>query len=164
MTRLYRSPGVWTRTVAYLDVVVAALLWGIFELWRAAYEQGGDASSGALFGVLFLGGSVYAIWQIVGEWRDVAVALDRDTDGTLVATQWSLTGPKKIRGEFRNWRFHVAIVKRNAPVYFIYADHTARTRPLRFDLRPGVDLTGLRSVAPEAVAEYETTLQPAKVS
>ncbi len=164
MTPLYRNPGIWTRTVAYLAVVVAALLWGIFELWRAAGEQGGDASSGGLFGVLFIGGSFYAVWQVFGEWRDVAVALDRDTDGTLVATQWSLTGPKKIRGEFRNWRLHVAIVKRNAPVYFIYTDHPALPRALRFNLRAGVDLAGLRTVAPDAVAEYEAKLQPAKVS
>jgi hypothetical protein len=164
MTPLYRNPGIWTRTVAYFAVIVAAFLWGLFELWRGANTAGGDASSGALFGVLFLGGSIYATWQIVGEWRDTVVALDRDSDGTLVASRWSPTGGKKISGPFSNWRFHVTIVKRNTPLYFIYADHPALTRPLRFDLRKDIDLAGLRAVAPEAVAEYEAKIQPAKVS
>jgi hypothetical protein len=161
MTPLYRNPGIWTRTIAYLAVIVAAFLWGIFELWRGAYAEGSDASGGALFGVLFIGGSIYATWQIYSEWRDTIVSLDRDTDGTLVASRWSLTGPKKISGAFSNWRFHVAIVKRGMPLYFIYADHPALTRPLRFDLRKDVDVTGLRTVAPDAIAEYEAKTQSA---
>lgn len=164
MTPLYRNPGIWTRSIAYLAVIAAAMLWGVFELWRAAYAEGGDASSGALFGVLFIGGGVYSLWQIVGEWRDLVVALDRDADGTLVATLWSMAGPKKISGPFRNWRFHIAVAGRNTRLLFIYADHPDVPRPLRFDARKGVDLAGLRTVAPDAVADHDAAVQPAKVS
>jgi hypothetical protein len=155
MTPLYRHSGIWTRSVAYLVVVVAAALWGIFELWSAGRPGSSEAQSGALFGVLFLGGSVYAVWQIYNEWRDTIIALDRDPDGKVVATRWSLTGPQKIRGDLRNWRFHVAIVGRNTQAYFIYVDAAALPRPLRLDLSKGADLSGLRTIAPEAVAEFE---------
>ncbi len=164
MTPLYRNPGIWTRTVAYLAVIVAAALWGVFELWRATHAESGDVQSGALFGVLFLGGSAYSLWQIFGEWRDMVVALDRDDSGALVATIWSPTGPRKISGEFHNWRFHVALASRNTRLFFVYADNAAAPRPLRFDLRKGVDLTGLRSVAPGAIADYDAATQPTKVS
>jgi hypothetical protein len=165
MTSLYRNTGLWTRSAAYLAVIAAAFLWGVFELWRASQAGSGEASSGAMFGVLFIGGAIYALWQIVGEWRDVAVSLDRDADGALVATVWQPTGPKKVTGDFRNWRFHVALASRNARLYFLYADNAAMPRPLRFELRKGIDLAGLRTIAPGPVEEYEAAIAPAaKVS
>jgi hypothetical protein len=155
MTPLYRNTGVWTRSAAYFAVVAAAILWGCFELWRGAHAQGGEAQSDALFGVLFIGGGIYALWQIMAEWRDVIVALDRDEGGGLVATVWGPTGPKKISGEFSNWRYHVVVVGKTGQLPFIFVDNAAAQRPLRVDLRFKGDVSGLRTVAPEAVAEYE---------
>ena len=83
--------------------------------------------------------------------------LDRDeATGALVATLWQPTGPLRLAaGELSNWRSIVKIAGRKTRTFFIYADHAAHPRPLRFDLRQGTDLTGLRQIAPEAVAEYE---------
>lgn len=160
MTPLYRNRSIWTRSIVYLAIVVAAALWGVFELWSASRPGSTEAQSGALFGVLFLGGSVYAVWQIYNEWRDTIVGLDRDGDGKVVATRWSLTGPQKVTGDLSNWRFHVAIVGRNTQAYFIYVDTPTLPRPLRLDLSKGADLSGVRTIAPEAVADFERALQP----
>jgi hypothetical protein len=124
-------------------------------LWRASQAAGGDASSGATFGVLFIGGGIYAAWHLANDWRDLIVELDRGTDGSLTASRWTPFGPRAITGGFGNWRFYVKLVGRSRREFFLYVDHPSAPRPLKIELRPGMDLSGLRQVAPEAIAEYE---------
>ena len=66
-----------------------------------------------------------------------------------------LTGPKE---QFSIWRSHVKVGKRNARTFFAHADLVGYPQPLRFELRPAVNLSGLRRIAPEAIAEYETAI------
>jgi hypothetical protein len=163
MTEIYRNSGIWKRSVGYVVVIVAAMLWGVFELWQGSHAAGTDAQSGALFGVLFIGGGIYAVWQMMTDWRDVITSLERGADGVVVAKVWSLTGPIAVEGPFHNWRYHVTIAGRRTEVPWIFADTEDWERPLRIDLRQKADLTGLREIAPDAVADYESR-QPKKVS
>jgi hypothetical protein len=156
MTELYANPGIWKRTFWYGVVIVAAFGWGLFELWQGSRTAGGDAQSGALFGVLFIGGGIYAVWQVMTDWRDVIVSLERDADGATVAKVWSLTGPITVDGPFTDWRYHVTVAGRRTEVPWIFVDTPDWQRPLRIDLRQKADLAGLRTIAAEAVAEYET--------
>jgi hypothetical protein len=172
MTELYHDRSIWKRSAAYVGIVIVAMLWGVWELWRAWHGPAAEASTGTMFGVLFLGGGAYSLYQLNVDWRDLVVSLTRDDiTGMLTATLWQPTGPLMLTagpGEIRNWRSHVKIARRNARTFFIYADHPRHPRPLRFDLKPGTDVEGLRSVAPEAVADYETAIgkpgQPKAVS
>lgn len=156
MTELYVNTGIWKRTIAYAAVIVVAMLWGGFELWQGAHAEGGDAQSSGLFGTLFIGGGIYAIWQLINDWRDVITSLARDETGALVATVWSPTGPGTVRGSFSDWRYHVTIAGRRTEVPWILVDVSGAPRPLRIDLRQKADMTGLSTVAPEAVDEYRS--------
>jgi hypothetical protein len=155
MTTLYLNPGIWKRTYAYGAVIIAAMAWGVFELWNGSRSAGGDAQSDALFGVLFIGGGIYAIWQMMTDWRDVIVSLERDDAGALIAKVWSLTGAITVDGPFTDWRYHVTLAGRRSEVPWIYVNTADWERPLRIDLRQKADLTGLRTVAAEAVADYD---------
>ena len=159
MTRLYANRGIWARSIGLGVFLVVVMLWGIWELWAAARGPSANATSGGMFGVIFLAGGVYALYQLATDWRDLVAALDRDdATGALVATVWRPTGPLRLTapaGELRAWRSFVKVAGRNARTFFIYADHAGHPRPLRFDLKAGTDLTGLRQITPEAVAEYE---------
>ena len=82
----------------------------------------------------------------------------------MLATVWQPQGPLKLpvgKGQATNWRSHVKIGKRNARTFFVHADLAGYPRPLRFELRPAVNVAGLRSVAPEAIAEYEKAISRA---
>jgi len=157
VTRLYENRNIWPRSIGLGIFLVVVLAWGIWELWAAAHGPSTNATSGAMFGVLFLAGGVYALYQLATDWRDLVATLDRDeATGALVATLWQPSGPLRLAaGELRNWRSFVKVAGRKTRTFFIHADHAAYPRPLRFDLRQGTDLTGLRQIAPEAVAEYE---------
>jgi hypothetical protein len=56
-----------------------------------------------------------------------------------------------------NWRPYVKITGRNIRTPYLYADHPGHPRPIVFDLRRA-DLDSLRKVAPEAIAEYESSI------
>ncbi len=162
MTELYANRSIWRRTYAYAAVIVAAMVWGVFEIWHGMGVEGGDGQSGGMFGVLFIGGGLYAFYQLIGDWRHVVTKLRQDeATGRLTATLWEPTGAKDVSGtpeEFRNWRPHVKLIGRARRSFFIYVDHAAIPRPLRFDLPPGSDVEGLRRIAPDAVAEYQATI------
>lgn len=172
MTELYRDRSIWKRSAAYIGIVIVAMLWGLWELWRAWHGPEADATTGTMFGVIFLGGGVYSLYQLNADWRDLVVSLTRDDiTSLLTATLWQPTGPVTLTatlGELHNWRSQVKIAGRNTRTYFIYVDHPRHPRPLRFDLKPGTDVEGLRTIAPEAVADYETAIgkpgQPKAVS
>jgi hypothetical protein len=152
MTLLYDNRGLWRRNAILIAVVIVAMLWGLWELWHAAH--GGDQSSGAMFGVLFLAGGAYSFYQLWSEQRDVVTSVERDAAGALTIAVWRLQGPLRLAGPFANWRPHVKLAGRQRQL-LLYVDAADHPRPLRFELGPKSDLAGLRTIAPEAMAEYE---------
>jgi hypothetical protein len=161
---LYVWRGFWGRYIGLLIFLALVFVYGCFELWRA--QTGGGDSSGVMFGVVFLGGSLFALRGVLQENRDLVVALARPPDSSdLVVTvfaRFNVTEVTAPPGAFSNWRLHRKTIGRNRFAFFIHVDCSAWPRPLRFDLKPGTDLAGLRGLAPEAVAEFEGPIAPAK--
>ena len=158
MTRLYANPGFWLRNALLILFLVVVFLYGWWELWRAFRGPSADPSTGIMFGVVFVGGSLFALRQLYEDHRDLVATLDRDeATGRLVAAVWQPLRAEKLvaePGAFADWRLHVKLGRRNNRAYFIYVDFPGRPRPLRFDLKPGVNLAGLQQLAPDAVAEF----------
>jgi hypothetical protein len=158
VTRLYANPGFWARNTLLVLFLVVVFFYGWWELWRASRGPSADASTGFMFGVVFIGGSLFALRQLYEDHRDLVATLDRDDKtGKLAAAVWQPLGAEKLvaePGEFTDWRLHTKLAGRGSRTYFIYVDFPGRPRPLRFNLKPGVDVTGLRQLAPEALAEY----------
>lgn len=168
MTRLYENKGFWRRSNLSIGFVIVAVLWGAFEFWSALRGPAEGAATGYMWAAAFFFGGFYGLYQLMQEWRDFVTGLDLDeATGTMTVTVWQPQGPLRrtaTRGELRNWRSHVRIGKRGARQFFLLADLAGYPRPLRFDLRPGSDVSGLSRIAPEAVAEYEATAGLAKPS
>jgi hypothetical protein len=162
MTCIYENPGFWRRVWLSIGFLVAAIIWGVWEFWSAATGPAERATTGYLFGLLFVGGGLYALYQLAEDWRDLVSSLDLDeATGAMLATVWQPQGPLKLpvgKGQATNWRSHVKIGKRNSRTFFVHADFAGYPRPLRFELRPAVNVAGLRSIAPEAIAEYEKAI------
>jgi hypothetical protein len=160
MIRLYTNPGQWWRNTASLAIGVLAGVWGVWELWSAAQGPATHSSTGYLFGVAFIGGGIYAIRQVIVDAADRVMTFDRDpATGATLATLWRPFWTERLAaedGRIGNWRMYVAIGKRNAKTFFVYADHQNYPRPLQFELKVANDLEGLRSVAPEAIEEFES--------
>jgi hypothetical protein len=159
MTRLYENPGFWRRSLLSVGFLAVAIGWGVWEFWSAAHAPAEAATTGYMFGAVFFFGGLYALYQLTQDWRDLVSTLDLDeTTGTMIATVWLLHRPLKLtaaKGELRNWRSYVKVGKRNARMFFLYTDHATYPRPLRFDLRPGVDVSGLRRIAADAIADHD---------
>ena len=163
MNRLYAVPGHWWRNTGSIVVGVLAGLWGVWELWSAAQGPSDQATTGYLFGVAFVGGGIYAIRQVIVDAADRVMTFDRDpATGATLTTLWRPFWTESLAadsdGGIRNWRMHVTLGKRNVRTFFIYADHKDYPRPLQFELRPGIDPSGLRTVAPEAIDEFSQAI------
>jgi hypothetical protein len=172
VTRVFENRGFWWRQTLSLIAVILIAVYGAWELWSATFSTGeyvspmgellGIGDDRYAFGILFLGGGIYAAWQLIEDSRDTVATFAMDDKGASVTTLWrplrSLTLTADA-GAVRDWRFHVKIGKRNARSFFIYADHSSYPHPLQFDLRRN-DAEGLRQVAPDAVAEYDAATRP----
>jgi hypothetical protein len=161
MTRIYENPGyLWRQRISMVVMIIVGV-YGIWELWSAAQGQG-DTTFGYMFGIVFVGGAAFALQQIIADGRDLIALLDRDdASGELTATLWRPFSSERVvaePGQFTGWRLHIKIGKRNARSFFVYADHPRYPRPLQFDLRSGVNTDGLRTLAPEAIDEFETAV------
>ena len=164
MTRIYENRNIWRRSWGLSGFLVVIIFYGIWELYRAAYAP--DATTGATFGVLFIGGAIYALYQLYNDYRDVVATLDRDdATGGFVVAIWQPTGPMTLTAtasDLGNWRSYVKMVGRTNRQFYVYADLTGYPRPLRFELKPKTDTAGLGAIAPEAVAPFETATGRAK--
>lgn len=161
MTRIYENPGyIWRQRLSTAVLIVVGI-YGVWELWAASQAEG-DTTIGYMFGLVFVGGSVYAMRQIISDGRDLVALLDRDeTTGQLIVTLWRPLWLERLTvepGQLSGWRFHVKIGKRNARTFFVHADHPDYPRPLEFDLREGVNTDGLRALAPEAIDEFDVAI------
>jgi len=157
VTRVYFSPGANWRNVVSLVILVVVGLFGVWELWSAYSNNGGAVDW--LFGVAFVGGSVYGLLQLINDHADRVMTFDFDQEsGATLTTLWRPFGTEKLkadRSRIVNWRFHVKIGNRNARTFFVYADHKDYPQSLQFELRSGIAHEGLRQFAPEAIAEFE---------
>src|SRR5262249_49673424 len=77
MTRIYENRRFFLRQNISVVVLALAFAWGIFELWQAFASAAGD-STGAMFGVLFVGSSIYGFYTVWTDNRDVIAILDAD--------------------------------------------------------------------------------------
>lgn len=167
MKHAYENKGYWWRQTVSMAVVILVSLSGVWELWSAAYTSAGPTAMGQLFGIgddrylfgfVFVGGGVYALWQLINDAADTVVTFDVDqATGQSVVAFWRPFWTERLRADVArtdNWRFHVKVGNRNMRTFFIYADHRDYPRPLQFDLRRA-DVEGLRKIAPEAVADFE---------
>ncbi len=166
MTRLYANRGFWVRNALLILFLIVVFIYGCWELWRASHVASGEAGTGVMFGVVFAGGSLFALRQLRDDHRDLVASLDRnDATGELVAAVWKPLGAEKIvapPSAFTDWRVHVKLLARGRQkAFFLHVDYAGRPRPLRFDLKPGTDTAGLRQLAPEAIAEFEAQTRPA---
>ena len=157
METLYRNPGFATRNLISMVVLIVICLYGLWEIWRAA--NGGGGEDGYIFGVIFVGGAIWGGRELLNEVRDRVMDLTRDpASGRTTVTLWRPFSTMRVEGPsdaLTDWRLHVTLGRRNTRTYFIYVDHKDHPRPLVFDLmKRGLDLTGLKKIAPEAMAEF----------
>jgi hypothetical protein len=143
-------------------VVVAAFLFGLWELY-GVFRAPQDSGYGSLFAALFIGGGIYAMWQILRDYSDTVVSLDVG-DGKALISVWRPFVPLRIDApldRLGNWRFEVRSVG-NARVPTALADHRDYPRALRFELGSGIAISDqFRALAPEAVASFEKSAAPA---
>lgn len=173
MTRIYENRGFWWRQTLSLMAVILVALYGAWELWSATTstqeyhspvgELFGLGDDRYLFGIIFLGGGLYAIWQLINDSTDTVASLDVDeATGKATATLWrplqKMTLTADLAG-ISDWRLYVKIGNRNMRTALVYANFPGYPRPLQFDLRR-TDVEGLRKIAPEAVADYERATKP----
>ena len=165
MTRLYENRGYFLRQNISLVVLVVVFVYGIFELWRAFTSSGGD-STGAMFGVLFLGGSVWGFHTLWSDGRDAIAILDADLAARrLEFTLWSPFSRKRIAerlDDIVEWRFWVKAGSRGQRSYFLRVMTPSNPRPLQIELKRGQAIPeGLRQIAPAAIEEFETATKKA---
>lgn len=161
MTRIYEQKGYTGRLRISTVVLALAFLYGCWEVYLGLSAPS-DTNNNLLFGPLFVLAAAYGFWRLMQDSGNVVTALDRADDGNLVATLWRPWGTARLSGPgFTNWRYYVALKGRNLTQPMIYVDHPQSKRPLAIELKPGMALDGLRSVAPAAVAQYEETTKPA---
>ena len=159
MTPAYVNTGFRWRNNVSMAVLIVVAVYGVWQLWRAAQEPADVSATDYLFGIGFVGGAAYGLWQLIREANDRVMTFEIDpASGIAVISLWRpfwIERMKAAPGDLGNWRYHVAIVGRSGRAFFVYADHKGHPRPLQFELRPKLDLAGLRTIAPDAVAEYE---------
>jgi len=156
MTRIYENRSFARRMTGSTLVVVAAILFGLWELY-AVVRAPQDSGYGSLFAALFIGGGIYAMWQILRDYGDTVVSLETGTVGAVISV-WRPFRSQRIAvplDRLGNWRFETRSVG-NARVPTALADHRDYPRPLRFELGPGIAVTDqFRALAPDAIAAFE---------
>jgi hypothetical protein len=159
MTRVYENRGYFFRQNLSVVVLAMVFVYGIFELWQA-FTSAGDPT-GAMFGVLFLGGSVWGSYTLWTDGRDTVAILDADPGARRVEiTLWGPFTRKRIAlplDDIIEWRFWIKTGSRGQRSYFLYVITPSNPRPLRIELKRGQAIPdGLRQIAPAAIEEFET--------
>lgn len=159
MERVYDNPGFARRQNISLAILVAVILYGGYELWRV-FIAGSDDPTGAMFGVLFLGGGAYGFNVIWKDSRDAVVTFDVDFAADRgVVTLWrpfrSLVLDAKLDA-FTGWRHWVKVGSRNTRIHYLLVRLPTYPHPLQFEMRSGQPVNeAFRKLAPEAVADLE---------
>jgi len=160
MKRIYSNRPLVRRMHASTAVVVFAFLFGLYELWAAVGAGPEGSGYGYLFALLFIGGSIYGMRQLMAEHAGWVTAIDADSGtGRSVIFVWRPVVSRQIAGgldRLQNWRYEVVDVRRNLKAPMLLADHPDRPKPLKLELGKGIVATDeLRALAPRAFAKYE---------
>ena len=158
MTRIYENTGFARRNNISVVVLVAVFIYGVFELYRA-FVGGVQDSTGAMFGVLFLAGSVYGAYTIWSEGRDQVGIIDADfATGRAAITLWrpfrNLVIEAPIEG-LTGWRHWVKVGKRNMRTHMVYFKAPGYPNQMTIELTKGEMPEGFRRLAPRLVEEFE---------
>jgi hypothetical protein len=159
MTRIYESPSFALRLNISAVVLVVVFVYGLFELYTAFRSETPD-STGALFGIFFVGGGIWGAWQIWNDNRDKVASFDVDeAAGTGVATLWRPFSPLKLAGplaQFGNWRFKVKVGSRAMRTHHFFFRAPGYPHEVQMEIPRGTKLAEtFRRLAPGAVADYE---------
>lgn len=166
MTRIYENKGYRTRQLISLGIIVAVVVYGLWELWYASTNPApngiamllGLGQDGYAFGALFIAGGAWAYYTLLRDAADLVDTFDLDeATGETLTVIWRPLRAIRLAAPLSaitDWRLYVKVGARNARTAYIYASHPGHPRPIMFELRRA-DLEGLRKVAPEAVADYE---------
>jgi hypothetical protein len=156
-TRIYEQRNYVIRQWISEAVLVLAMLYGAWELVASFVWP--ESANNAFFGVLFIAAGFYGLVRMTMDSASMVSALDYDAAGKrLVVTLWRPWGPTRIADtldRFTDWRFYVSIVRRVQSVPQLRFQQAGRRIPFVVELKSGMDLSGLRQVAPDAVADYE---------
>jgi hypothetical protein len=159
MTRIFDSPKFALRLNISAVVLVVVLIYGLFELYTAFRSETPD-STGALFGIFFVGGGIWGAWQTWSDNRDKVASFDVDeAAGTGVATLWRPFSPLRVAGpldQFTRWRFQVKVASRGLRSYHFFFRAPGYPNELQMEIQRGAKLAEVfRRIAPQAVADYE---------
>ncbi|MBN9011116.1 MAG: hypothetical protein J0H63_13680 [Rhizobiales bacterium] len=131
-----------------------------FELYTAFFRTDPPDSTGALFGIFFVGGCIWGGYQTWNDNRDKLAAFEVDeAAGTAVATLWRPFTSLKLAGpleQFTRWRFKVQVASRGVRSYHFFFRALGYPREIQMEIPRGTRLAEvLRRIAPVAVADYE---------
>ena len=160
METIYVNTGFLRRMNLSAGVVVAAFLFGFWELWSAMNPGPTGPGYGFLFAALFIGGGIYAMRQLLVDHAGTVVRLDVDKAANAVVLYlWRPFRSQQVKAGLEglsDWRFENRTVRANVQVPTLVADHPDVPQPLHFELGKGVELSKeLRALAPDAVATSE---------
>jgi hypothetical protein len=158
MIRIYENPGFAKRNNISVVVLVAVVIYGIFELYTA-FGTGTPDQMAAMFGVLFVGGGIYGAYTIWTEARDAVMAIDVDeASGKAAISLWRpfkrLVIETPIDG-LTGWRHWVKVGKRNMRTHYVIFNAAGYPNPLNVELTKGDMPDGFRKLSPAVVEEFE---------
>ncbi len=158
MTRILDNRGMATRSNVSLAILTAVFIYGIWELWHAITV--GNDPTAYLFGVAFIGGSLYGLNTTLREARDLVIAFDADPARRAAAlTLWRPFHNKRIEtslDSIAGWRHWVETGSRGLRSYYLLAREPSHDGTLRFQLQRGMTIPDvLREIAGEAIEDFE---------
>jgi hypothetical protein len=158
MTRIYENPGFAKRNNISVVVLVAVVIYGIFELY-SAFFTGSQDQMAAMFGVLFVGGGIYGAYTIWSEARDQVMAIDVDeAAGKVAITLWRPFTRQVVEAPIdglTGWRHWVKVGKRNMRTHYVIFNAPGHPNPLNVELTKGEMPDGFRKLSPAVVEEFE---------
>jgi hypothetical protein len=158
MTRILDNRGMATRSNVSLAILTAVLIYGVWEIWHAATVS--NDPTAYLFGIAFIGGSIYGLNTTLKETRDLVIALDADpATRAAVLTLWRPFHMKRIEtslDKLTGWRLWVEVTARGLKTFHLLAREPSYDGTLRFTLQRGMEIPEvLREVAREAIEDFE---------
>ena len=158
MTRIYENPGFAKRNNISVVVLVAVVIYGIFELYTAFFTGSQDQMA-AMFGVLFLGGGLYGAYTIWSEARDTVMTLDVDEASQQARiVLWRPFGTYVVESpidRLTDWRHWVKVGKRSMQTHYVIFRAEGYPHPLHVELTKGELPEGFRQLSPATVEDFE---------
>lgn len=160
MTRVFENRRLARTSNISVIVLVVVILFGLWDLWNA-FALGSPDPTGAMFGVLFVGGGIVGGYTVWNEGRDQAQWLDADPAGGKSAIAvWRPYRPLVLEqdlGQLTGWRHWIKVAKRNVRTHYLVVVAPGYPRPIYLEMPIAGDIPEtLRQIAPEAIEDFET--------